>query len=165
MEECPSHEKVVSLTPKELAAAARELVQAGRLGTLSTVSSRKPGWPYGSLAPYAPDERGRPVFFFSALSAHAQNLRKEPKSSPLVASEGEASQALSRPRVTLLGPVAAVGEEELSEVRASYLKAHLEARAWSQLGDFALYRLEPVEIHYVGGFGAAVWLTAADFAG
>ncbi len=147
------------------AAAARELVQEGRLGVLSTVSLRKAGWPYGSLAPYAPDERGRPIFFFSALSAHAQNLRKESRSSLLVAAAGDAREALSRPRVTLIGSAVRLPEGELSRARTLYLAAHPEARAWSQLGDFALYRLEPEEIHFIGGFGAAAWISAADYAG
>ena len=47
---------------------ARTLVHLGRQGALATVSRRRPGHPFASLMPYAPDERGRPLLLVSRLA-------------------------------------------------------------------------------------------------
>jgi hypothetical protein len=52
----------------------RTLIQLGRIGTLSTHSRKQPGFPFGSVMPYAPDEQGRPVFLISSMAMHTQNL-------------------------------------------------------------------------------------------
>jgi hypothetical protein len=40
----------------------RTLVLLGVIATLSTVSRKRPGYPFGSLMPYSVDETGRPIF-------------------------------------------------------------------------------------------------------
>ena len=40
---------------------ARTLVYLGRIGSLSTLSRRQPGFPFGSVMPYGLDDRGRPI--------------------------------------------------------------------------------------------------------
>lgn len=56
---------------------------ARRFGTLSTVGSKgdAAGFPTGSVVQYAADAGGRPVFAFSSLSAHMQDLRRDPRCS------------------------------------------------------------------------------------
>lgn len=44
---------------------ARTLMYSGRIGSLSTVSRKQPGFPFGSLMPYGLDGRG-PPFSLSA---------------------------------------------------------------------------------------------------
>ena len=34
---------------------------------------------------------------------------------------------------------------------------------WADFGDFEFYRLEPMDINYVGGFAAASWISPADY--
>ena len=39
---------------------ARTLVYQGRIGSLSTLSRKQPGFPFGSVMPYGLDDHGRP---------------------------------------------------------------------------------------------------------
>ena len=57
---------------------ARTLMHLGRIGTLSTLSRKQPGFPFGSLMPYALDGQGRPVFLMSTMAMHTQNLQADP---------------------------------------------------------------------------------------
>src|SRR6202158_6097677 len=68
---------------------ARTLVHLGRIGSLSTVSRKQPGFPFGSVMPYGLDERGRPIFLISTMAMHTQNLLADARASLLVTqSEG-----------------------------------------------------------------------------
>jgi uncharacterized membrane protein YphA (DoxX/SURF4 family) len=53
---------------------ARTLVYLGRMGSLSTLSRKQPGFPFGSVMPYGLDDHGRPVFLISTMAMHTQNL-------------------------------------------------------------------------------------------
>src|ERR1700733_8977521 len=63
---------------------ARTLVYLGRIGSLSTLSRKRPGFPFGSVMPYGLDERGRPIFLISTMAMHTQNLQADPRASLLV---------------------------------------------------------------------------------
>src|SRR3974377_1937367 len=67
-----------------LAERARTLAWLGRIGSLSTHSRKFPGFPFGSMMPYAADDRGRPVFFISSMAMHTQNLREDSRASLLI---------------------------------------------------------------------------------
>jgi heme iron utilization protein len=43
---------------------ARTLVYMTRIGSLSTLSRKQPGFPFGSVMPYGLDEHGRPIFLY-----------------------------------------------------------------------------------------------------
>jgi len=60
---------------------ARTLVYLGRVGSLSTLSRKRPGWPFGSVMPYALDEIGRPLFLISSMAMHTQNLTEDTRAS------------------------------------------------------------------------------------
>ena len=63
---------------------ARTLVHVGRVGTLSTISRKHAEWPFGSVAPYGLDEKGRPTFLISTMAMHTQNvLANVPSADPL----------------------------------------------------------------------------------
>jgi len=69
---------------------ARTLMHSGRIGSLSTLSRKQPGFPFGSLMPYALDAQGRPIFLISTMAMHTQNLQADPRAS-LFVTEPEAS--------------------------------------------------------------------------
>ena len=46
------------------------------------------GYPSGSIVGYAPDDKGRPVFSFSTMSSHTQDIQKDPRVSLTVTVEG-----------------------------------------------------------------------------
>jgi heme iron utilization protein len=60
---------------------ARTLVYLGRIGSLSTLSRKQPGFPYGSVMPYGLDEAGHPTFLISTMAMHTQNVQADPRTS------------------------------------------------------------------------------------
>ena len=55
---------------------ARTLVYLGRVGSLSTVSRKQQGYPFGSVMPYGLDEHANPVFLVSTMAMHTQNVQE-----------------------------------------------------------------------------------------
>lgn len=143
----------------------RTLIQLGRIGTLSTHSRKQPGFPFGSVMPYAPDEQGRPVFLISSMAMHTQNLKADARASLLVMQEGVDSGAdpLGAARITLVGEVLPVPEAETGAVRELYLARHENARYWVDFNDFGFYRMQPADVYFIGGFGVMGWVTADEF--
>ena len=141
---------------------ARTLIHLGRLGTLSTISRKHPGWPFGSVMPYALDDSGRPLFLISSMAMHTQNLDAEPRASLLVQQSDGGADPLGAARLTLMGEIAKVPAEDADAVRKIYLSRHENARYWVDFEDFAFYRMEVADLYFVGGFGVMGWVTAED---
>src|SRR3984957_16857741 len=104
-----------------LAERARTLASLGRIGSLSTHSRRFPGFPFGSMMPYAADELGRPAFFISSMAMHTQNLQEDERASLLITEPDVSGDPLGAARLALLGPVT---EAPASEVRDLYLSRY-----------------------------------------
>src|ERR1700758_5662421 len=66
------------------AARIRTLVSLASVGTPSTLSRKHPGFPFGSLMPFALDPAGRPLFLISNMAMHTQNLKADPRCSLFV---------------------------------------------------------------------------------
>src|SRR5271166_2240276 len=96
---------------------ARTLVYLGRIGDLSTVSRKQPGFPFGSVMPYGLDEQGRPIFLISTMAMHTQNLQADSRASLLVTQPDAGGDPLGALRVTVMGHVLAVPEPEVAEAR------------------------------------------------
>lgn len=141
---------------------ARTLVYLGRTGTLSTLSCRHPGHPFGSVMPYALDERGRPLLLISSMAMHTQNLEGDPRASLLVMQPGWTEDPLAVGRVTLMGATRRVPESELG-ARERYLARHPKAQHWVDFEDFAFWRLEVGDVYFVGGFAAMDWVRSAAY--
>jgi putative heme iron utilization protein len=148
-----------------LAERGRTLIQVGRIGTLSTHSLKRPGFPFGSVMPYGPDEQGRPVFLISSMAMHTQNLKADARASLLVTQKsGEGGDdPLGAARITLVGEVLPVPGPETGAVRELYLGRHENARYWVDFDDFGFYRMQPAEVYFIGGFGVMGWVTADEY--
>lgn len=146
-----------------IAQRARMLLEDAPVGYLSTISLHRPGWPFGSVMPFAADDSGAPLFLISSLALHTKNLDADPRASLLVAQADAAADPLAIARLTILGNAIRVGED-VDALHERYLQRHPRARAWSGFGDFHLYRLEVVDLYYVGGFGVQQWIEPAGFA-
>ena len=142
---------------------ARTLVHLGRVGALSTMSRKHPGWPFGSVMPYALDVTGRPVFLISSMAMHTQNLLQDARASLLVNQSEGGADPLGSARLTLMGEIAKLGAEESGAVRKLYLARHESARYWVDFEDFAFYRMEVADVYFVGGFGVMGWVTAEEY--
>ncbi len=143
---------------------SRTLLHLASVATLSTLSRKQAGFPFGSLMPYALDDAGRPLFLISTMAMHTQNLKADPRASLFVTQAAADGDVLGAARVTLIGNVAQVPDEEKTEVREVYLKAHPNSQYWVDFTDFAFFRLEPVDVYYVGGFGVMGWVAETDYA-
>jgi heme iron utilization protein len=141
----------------------RTLLHLSSVATLSTLSRKQPGFPFGSLMPYALDAAGRPLFLISTMAMHTQNLKADPRASLFVTQPAPDGDVLGAARVTVVGNVHQSPDTEKPEAREIYLKAHPNSHYWADFTDFAFFRLEPVDIYYVGGFGVMGWVTAPDY--
>jgi putative heme iron utilization protein len=142
---------------------ARTLVYLSRVGSLSTLSRKQLGFPFGSVMPYGLDEQGRPIFLISTMAMHTQNLKADPRASLLVTQNDADSDPLGSSRVTLVGNALPVPEPEVAHARKIYLTSHASSKYWVDFEDFSFYRLDVVDIYYVGGFGVMGWVPASEY--
>jgi hypothetical protein len=66
---------------------SRTLMYLGRMGSLSTLSRKQPGFPFGSVMPFGLDDHGRPIFLISIRAMHTRNLQSDARASLLVTQE------------------------------------------------------------------------------
>src|SRR6266566_4770152 len=104
---------------------ARTLMYLGRIGSLSTLSRKQPGFPFGSVMPYGLDDHGRPIFLISTMAMHTQNLQ--------------------------------------ADARELYLARYANSKYWVDFEDFSFYRMDVVDVYYVGGFGVMGWVSASEY--
>jgi heme iron utilization protein len=142
---------------------ARTLVYLGRIGSLSTLSRKQPGFPFGSVMPYGLDARGRPIFLISSMAMHTQNLQADPRASLLVTQPDATGDPLGASRVTLIGNVQIIPQAEMADARALYLQRYANAKYWVDFEDFSFYRMDVLDVYYVGGFGVMGWVQVTDY--
>jgi heme iron utilization protein len=142
---------------------ARTLVYLGRIGSLSTVSRKQPGFPFGSVMPYGLDTRGRPIFLISTMAMHTQNLQGDPRASLLVTQPDASGDPLGASRVTLVGNAHTIPQPEVADARQLYLDRYANSKYWVDFEDFSFYRMDVIDVYYVGGFGVMGWVAATDY--
>ena len=129
---------------------ARTLMYLGRIGSLSTLSRKQPGFPFGSVMPYGLDDHGRPIFLISTMAMHTQNLQADPRASLLVTQDDTGGDPLGAARVTLVGNVLPIPESEVPEARKLYLQRYANSKYWVDFEDFSFYRMDVVDVYSVG---------------
>ncbi|MGA2375071.1 MAG: DUF2470 domain-containing protein [Candidatus Sulfotelmatobacter sp.] len=142
---------------------ARTLVYLGRIGSLSTLSRKQPGFPFGSVMPYALDARGRPIFLISSMAMHTQNLQADARASLLVTQPDASGDPLGASRVTVMGNVLILPKPQAADARELYLERYENSKYWVDFEDFSFYRMDVLDVYYVGGFGVMGWVQAADY--
>jgi hypothetical protein len=142
---------------------ARTLMYLGRMGSLATLSRKQPGFPFGSLMPFGLDNLGHPIFLISTMAMHTQNLQADPRCSLFVGESDAGGDALGASRVTLVGSATRIPESELAAVRELYLASYPNSKYWVDFDDFFFYRMEVIDVYFVGGFGVMGWVTAEDY--
>ncbi len=110
---------------------------------------------------FAPDEAGRPIFIFSGMSSHTQDILANPKCSVTIAAKEFKGAADGR--VNLMGTCQLIKtDEERQQAKETYLKKHPDA-FWVDFGDFNWFRLEVEKVRFVGGFARAGSVTAEEY--
>lgn len=128
---------------------ARKLLRMARTATLASLN-RDDGTPYASLVNVATDVQGYPLILVSTLAWHTRNLGEDDRASLMVAEIPPTGDALTGPRVTVMGRFAKIEGET---VRRRYLARHPQAEVYADFGDFNFWRMSPVRAHAVAGFG------------
>jgi len=139
--------------------AARCFVRGQHSGVLSTISRRVDGFPFGSVAPFILDHTGSPVILISTLAEHTRNIDADPRVSLIVQPYSPDMQVAGR--VTLLGRAQRLDEK--SELGPRYLRFHPQAESYFAMHDFSFYRIDPVRIRYIGGFGRIHWVEPEQY--
>jgi len=139
----------------------RTLVQYNHgFAVISTNSKSNPGFPGGSVVGFAPDEQGRPLFIFSRISAHTQDIMRDPKCSLTIASKDFKGAADGR--VNLLGEAKKLPKEDIEHAKEIYRKKHPGA-FWVDFGDFKWFRMEVQDVRFVGGFARAGSISSDEY--
>lgn len=144
-------------TPHATALAARQLLRANRYGALSTLSKKFEGHPFGSITPYLVDHDGSLLILISALAEHTKNILHDPRVS-LITHNQEDAHIQTQGRLTVVGMAALEKERELAGKR--YLRYFPEAQTYYDMPDFQFYRIVPLALRYIGGFGDIHWVKA-----
>jgi len=141
--------------------AARRYLRHHHSGVLSTLSKKLDGHPFGSLVPFVLDHAARPAILISRLAEHTGNIDADPRVSLLVHAAGTDVQAASR--LTLVGNATRVSGD-VAALEARYLRYFPDAGRLLALGDFCFYRIEPLGLRFIGGFGDIRWIAATAYA-
>src|SRR5664280_256035 len=80
-----------------------------------------------------------------------------------VTEPGASGDPLGASRVTLIGSVVRIPEPELATARTAYLTRYPDSKYWVDFDDFFFYRMDVLDVYYVGGFGVMGWVAASDY--
>lgn len=138
---------------------ARRFVRGQFSGVLSTISRRVEGFPFGSVAPFVTDHSGCPVILISTLAEHTKNLEADPRCSLIVQPYSPDMQVTGR--VTVIGN--AIHLADKSALGPRYLRFHPQAEAYFAMHDFHFWRIEPVRVRWIGGFGRIHWVEPENY--
>ena len=139
---------------------ARALLRRHNFGVLSTHSIDMPGYPFGSVTPYAVDHAGQPVILISSIAQHTKNIDGDARVS-LTVLDANAREQQAASRLTVLADATRV-EGPSAAARALYLSHFPDAAGYFDFHDFSLFTLEVRRARFIGGFGKIHWVEAAD---
>jgi hypothetical protein len=147
--------------------ALRDLLASERVGVLATLSARRDGWPFASVAPYALTADGEPILLLSDLAEHTRNLRADPRASLFVQDSAARDDPQAGARLTLLGQIELPTGSESEAAGERYFDRHRGSESLRAMQDFRLYVLRITEARFISGFGDMGWvlreeLLAAD---
>lgn len=142
-------------------ADARKLYTTHQHGILSTMSLEIPGHPFGSVVSYALARDGKPTILISDIAEHTKNIQADPRCSLTVSMGGDDPQAVGR--ITIVGKAVALTGAEGENEAMRYDRRYPAAAEYRRAHDFTLYKIEPVKVRYIGGFGRIHWVESADF--
>ena len=134
---------------------ARQLLRAHRYGALGTLSKKFDGHPFTSITPYLVDFDGSLLILISGLAEHTKNILHDSRVS-LVSHNQEDPRIQTQGRITVVGH--AVHQPDRAQCGKRYLRYFPEAQTWYALADFNFYRITPLALRYIGGFGDIHWI-------
>jgi len=148
----------MTLADQTVARSARDLYTGSHQGILSTLSQELPGYPFGSVITFVPDRHGRPVILISDIAEHTRNIDADARVSLTLTEGGDDVQSTGR--VTIVGNARPVADGETDDVAARFYRRFPHAKDYHKAHDFSFYRLDPLRVRYIGGFGRIHWVGA-----
>lgn len=133
---------------------ARRFTRGQTSGVLSTLSKRLDGFPFGSVSPFILDHAGRPVILISDIAEHTKNIAADPRVSVIVQPYSTDMQVTGR--VTVVGRAERLPAKD--ELGPRYLRFFPQAEGYFAMHDFNFYRIEPIKVRWIGGFGRIYWV-------
>ena len=140
---------------------ARSLLRRSRQGALATLAAGS-GDPYCSLVNVASHFDASPVLLISRLALHTKNILGDGRIS-LMLDERAAGDPLEGARIMLAGRAEEATGEAAKILRRRYLNAHPSAEAFADFKDFSFFRIAPLGLHLVAGFGRIIDLKPEKF--
>lgn len=151
---------------KRLASEVLDFI--GQRKTLQLATLGEDGVPYASYAPFAV-ANDQLYIVLSDIAVHGLNLLSHPKASVLIIEdEDSAEEYFARIRVnyqvcaTQLNTASSAGGIALNHLEERFGE---RPRHLSELADFRLFSLSPIQGRYVKGFGRAYTLSGGTLAG
>ncbi len=143
---------------------ARQMLRAHRYGVLSTLSKKFDGYPFGSITPYLVDHDATLLILISTLAEHTKNILQDPRVS-LIAHDQHNPHIQSQGRITVVGNAAPEAGREPGREQAAlrYQRYFPESQAYFAMHDFSFYRIRPIAIRYIGGFGRIHWVDMENY--
>ncbi len=130
---------------------ACEILRTYRSAALSTLDPES-GYPYGSVTDIATDHDGTPIFLLAGLALHTRNIAADNRVSMVVANLGK-EDALSQPRLTLVGKCFRAPEQDVERLSFRFLMKHPKAKLYLSLPDVRLYRFQTEGVQLSAGPG------------
>jgi putative heme iron utilization protein len=138
---------------------ARRFTRGQQSGVLSTLSKRLDGFPFGSVSPFMLDHAARPIILISEIAEHTRNIDADPRVSIIVQPYSTDMQTTGR--VTVIGRAERLPAKD--ELGPRYLRYFPRAEDYFAMHDFHFYRIEPVKVRWIGGFGRIYWVDPAAY--
>lgn len=146
----------------DAATDVRTLLQYSHgFAVMSTHSKAHEGYPSGSVVGFTVDEVGRPLFIFSGMSTHTQDLLLDDRCSLTVAAKDFKGAADGR--VNLIGRCSLIKDAKEKEAAKELYDLKHPGAFWTSFGDFNWFRMEVEHVRYVGGFARAGTVTAEEY--
>jgi heme iron utilization protein len=140
---------------------AKSLLRRSRQGALATLMAGS-GDPYCSLVNVAAHADGSPILLISRLAVHTKNILADSRVS-LMLDERASGDPLEGARIMLAGRAEEAAGDGAAMLRRRYLNAHPSAEAFVDFKDFSFFRIAPIGLHLVAGFGRIIDLKPEQF--
>ena len=142
---------------------AVSLLRTASEGVLSTISVQKNGYPFGSFSTFGTCESRSVIIYASDLAQHTKNISNNKKVSFTLFNSNNVSDKQNSERLTLLGLMQKVSNEEYLEVSERFFSFFPKSRAYSNMHDFNFYKISIEHVRWIGGFGEIAWLDSKNW--
>ena len=148
----------MNIKQKQYEKEAVSLLRNASEGVLSTISVRNEGYPFGSFVTFVSDLDRSILIYASNIAQHTINLKENSKSCLTLFKIDDDFDKQNSSRMTLLGDLKSLPEEETDEVKRRFENFLPESKKYAAMHDFNFYRLHITQVRWIGGFGKIAWL-------